>query len=114
MAQSRQPSGQTRAPAYLPGDGVGIQVPFGRILAQRTRWQTIFDARDKPMVYRICNAPTRDPDEKANRLIVEADGARKFTLDVGCSLDVMGKKIRVRAGTGGPTPLAEGWYVLVS
>lgn len=114
MARSKQPSWQARAPAHLPGDAVGIQVPIGRIVALRTRWQTIFDTRDKPMVYRICNAAPRDPTEKANRLIVEADGARRFTLEVGCSLDVMGKKIRVRAGAGGPTPLAEGWYVLVS
>ncbi len=40
----------------------------------------------------------------------------KRTIEVGAgtSVDVLGKKIRVKAGTGGDGPSVEGWYVLVS
>jgi hypothetical protein len=73
-----------------PGDGVGIQVPAGRIAANRTHWQSVLEARDKPGIYRLCNAP-RSADEPANAMIVEVDGAKRT--------------IKVNAG---------GWYVLVS
>jgi hypothetical protein len=73
-----------------PGDGVGIQVPAGRIAANRTHWQSVLEARDKPGIYRLCNAP-RSADEAANAMIVEVDGAKRT--------------IKVNAG---------GWYVLVS
>ncbi len=99
----------------FPADAVGIQVPAGRIRAGRTRWQTVFDARDKPMVYRIHNAQPRDSADPGNDLIVEADGAKRpLRLEPGTSVDVLAKKIRVKAGTGGSTVLTEGWYVLVS
>ena len=97
-------------------DAVGIQVPAGRIRAGRTRWQTVFDARDKPMVYRIHNAQPRARTDPGNSLIVDVDGvaSRQIQVGVGASVDVLAKKIRVKAGTGGSTTLAEGWYVLVS
>ncbi len=103
------------ARATFPADSVGIQVPAGRIRAGRTRWQTVFDARDKPLVYRIHNAQPRDSADPGNVLIVEADGAKRpIRLEPGTSVDVLARKIRVKAGTGGSTALAEGWYVLVS
>ncbi|MFI5000768.1 MAG: hypothetical protein ACHQK9_12885 [Reyranellales bacterium] len=100
----------------VPGDSVGIQVPVGRIRANRTRWQTVFDARDKPMVYRLYNAPPRGRGEAGNSLVVDVDGtaSRQIHVAVGASVDVLAKKIRVKAATGGSTDIAEGWYVLVS
>lgn len=99
----------------LPADGVGIQVPVGRIAADRIHWQTIFDARDKPSIYRIHNGSAHAAADPGNAMIVEVDGAKRtHRVNVGTSIDVMGKKIRVKAGTGGQTSLVEGWYVLVS
>ena len=98
-----------------PGDGVGIQVPAGRILANRVHWQTVLHAPDKPSIYRLFNSPPRRAGEPANNMIVEVD-QRKRTLrvDPGSSIDVMGGSIRVKAGTGGDTNTVEGWYVMVS
>ena len=98
-----------------PGDAVGIQVPIGRIGAGRSHWQTVFDARDKPGIYRLYNGIPSDPEDPGNTMIVEVDGAKR-TIEVGAgtSVDVLGKKIRVKAGTGGDGPSVEGWYVLVS
>ena len=91
-----------------PADTVGIQVPVGRIVADRIRWQTVFDARDKPMVYRLCNTST-------DSLVVEVDNAsRAHHVAPGASIDVLGKCIRVKAGGGGTTQRAEVWYALVS
>ena len=100
----------------IPGDGVGIQVPVGRIKASRTRWQTIFEARDKPMVYRLCNTQPRGRADPGNSLIVDVDGVARCQVhvEVGASVDVMARKIRVKAGGGGASPFVEGWYVLVS
>ena len=103
----------------LPSDGVGIQVPVGHIAADRIHWQTIFDARDKPSIYRIHNgsgsASDRGAADPGNAMIVEVDSARRtIKVNAGTSVDVMGKKIRVKAGTGGETSRVEGWYVLVS
>ena len=44
----------------LPGDAVGIQVPVGRIGADRIHWQTIFEARDKPSIDRIIASLDRE------------------------------------------------------
>jgi hypothetical protein len=99
----------------LPGDGVGIQVPVGRIAADRVHWQTIFDARDKPSIYRIHNGSASNAADPGNAMIVEVDGAKRtIKVNVGASLDVMAKRIRVKAGAGGETSRIEGWYVLVS
>lgn len=98
-----------------PGDAVGIQVPVGRIGADRIHWQTVFDARDKPSIYRLYNGSGRPPADPGNAMIVEVDGAKRtIKVNVGTSVDVLGKKIRVKAGTGGETSTVEGWYVLVS
>jgi hypothetical protein len=98
-----------------PGDGVGIQVPAGRIAADRIHWQTVLESRDKVCLYRLCNASRRTAGDPGNAMIVEADGAKRpLKVAVGASVDVMARRIRVRAGAGGRTPLVEGWYVLVS
>jgi hypothetical protein len=99
-----------------PGDGVGIQVPVGRILASRERWQTVLVARDKPSIYRLHNALPGRAGEQANAMIVEVDGSKRpLHVEPGASIDVMAARIRVRAGTGGGArPTVEGWYVLVS
>ena len=98
----------------LPGDGVGIQVPVGRIGADRVHWQTIFEARDKRSIYRLHNG-SGGASDLGNAMIVEVDGAKRpIKVNAGTSVDVMGKKIRVKAGTGGETSRVEGWYVLVS
>ena len=48
-------------------------------------------------------------------MIVELDGAKRtIQVNPGTSVDVWGKKIRVRAGTGGNGPSVDGWYVYVS
>lgn len=91
-----------------PADAVGLQVPVGRIVADRMRWQTVFDARDKPMVYRLCNTSTTS-------LVVEVDNAsRTHQVEPGASIDVLGKRIRVKAGGGGTIQRVGGWYALVS
>ena len=98
-----------------PGDGVGIQVPAGRIHATRTRWQTVLVAPDKPSVYRLFNAGPRRPTEAANAMLVEIDGAKRpVHVDPGASIDVRAKRIRVQAGKGGDGDTIDGWYVLVS
>ena len=98
-----------------PGDGVGIQVPAGRILADRVRWQTVLVAPDKPSIYRLFVAGPRRPDEAANAMMVEIDGSKRpLRVDPGSSVDVMAKRIRVKAGTGGEGSTIDGWYVLVS
>jgi hypothetical protein len=92
-----------------PADGVGIQVPAGRILANRIHWQTVLHAPTKPSIYRLFNAAP------GNSMIVEVDRAKRpLRVDPGSSVDVMGKHIRVKAGTGGEAHTVEGWYVLVS
>ncbi len=63
-------------------------------------------ARDKPMVYRL---------HATNSLVVEVDGAaRTIRVEAGASLDVLAKRIRVKAATGGAAHIAHGWYVLIS
>src|SRR5438132_396055 len=52
-----------------PGDAVGIQVPIGRIGAGRSHWQTIFDARDKPSIYRLYNGVPSDPEDPGNSMV---------------------------------------------
>ena len=48
-------------------------------------------------------------------MIVEVDSAKRtIRVNVETSVDVLGKKIRVKAGTGGETSRVEGWYVLIS
>jgi hypothetical protein len=86
----------------LPGDGVGIQVPVGRIGADRVHWQTIFDARDKPSIYRIHNGSAHNAADPGNAMIVEVDSAKRtIKVNVGTSVDVMGKKITSGQGRAG-------------
>ncbi|MDP2333240.1 MAG: hypothetical protein Q8M19_21360 [Reyranella sp.] len=90
----------------FPAPSVGIQVPVGRIAAGRVRWQTVLQARDKPMVYRL---------QAIDGLIVEVDGAaRTIRVDAGASVDVQAKRIRVKAAGGDDSHVAQGRYVLVS
>jgi hypothetical protein len=100
----------------FPGDGVGIQVPVGRIAASRIHWQIVLDAPGKPSVYRLHNSRPSGRGQPGNAMVVEVDG-RKRTLHIapGSSADALGKRIRVKAGTGGgATDTVDGWYVLVS
>jgi hypothetical protein len=114
MARRKQGS-VVRLGVRSPGDAVGIQVPVGRIAATRNRWQTVLEARDKPFVYRLYNGLPADNDDPGNSMIVEIDGAaRTIEIAVGASTDMLGKRIRVKAGHGGDTQAVEGWYVLVS
>jgi hypothetical protein len=115
VAKQKQGHRVARLGVRAPGDGVGIQVPIGRIGASRNHWQTIFDARDKPSIYRLYNGVPADLEDPGNSMIVEVDGAKR-TIEVkaGTSVDVLGKKIRVKAGTGGDSLSVEGWYVYVS
>jgi hypothetical protein len=95
-----------KQPHNVPADSVGIQVPAGRIAAGPTRWQTVLLAPDKPSIYRI---------HATDGLIVEADGAaRTIRVEPGASLDVLAKRIRVKAAGGGAGYIAQGWYVMVS
>jgi len=111
MAKPRPSDAHSR----LPGAAVGIQVPVGLIVADRTHWQTVFEARDKPCIYRLCNGSRRTASDPGNAMIVEVDGGKRpLKVNVGTSVDVLAKRIRVKAGTGGGTALVEGWYVLVS
>jgi hypothetical protein len=106
MATKKRPTG-------APHDGVGIQVPAGRILANRVHWQTVLHAPAKPSIYRLFNAAP--PREAGNSMIVEVDRTKRpLRVDPGSSVDVMGRHIRVKAGTGGDAHTVEGWYVLVS
>lgn len=117
MARQKQESRIARSPLHSPADAVGIQVPVGRIRASGTRWQTIFDARDKPSVYRIHNGAFDGRRNAGSSMIVEVDGSRRtIRLAAGTSVDVLGKKIRVKCGSHGNdhTRTVEGWYVLVS
>jgi hypothetical protein len=48
-------------------------------------------------------------------MIVEVDGAKRtIEVSAGTSIDVFGKRIRVKAATGGDSLFVEGWYILVS
>ena len=115
MATHKQRSRSIRPAMRRPGDAVGIQVPVGRIGASRNHWQTIFEARDKPSLYRLYNGFPADAQDPGNAMIVEVDGAKRtIQVNAGTSVDVWGKKIRVKAGTGGNGPAVDGWYVLVS
>ncbi len=112
MAKARRP---VMTAPHLPGDAVGIQVPLGHIGADRTHWQTIFDGRGRACIYRLHNSSGRGAADPGNAMIVEVDGAaRAVKVAVDTSVDVMGKKIRVKAGTGGKGERVEGWYVLIS
>ena len=88
----------------IPADSVGIQVPAGRIAVGRGRWQTVLQARDKPMVYRL---------HATQSLVVEVDGAaRTIRVEAGASLDVLAKRIRVRAAGAAQAP--HDWNVRVA
>jgi hypothetical protein len=83
----------------LPGDGVGIQVPVGHIGADRVHWQTIFDSRDKPGIYRLHNSSGRGPADPGNAMIVEVDGAKRtIKVNVGTSVDVQAIRVRRLGG----------------
>ena len=115
MAKQRQKFRSARPTMRLPGDAVGIQVPVGRIGASRSHWQTIFESRDKPSLYRLYNGIPADTEDPGNAMIVEVNGAKRtIEVSAGTSVDVFGKKIRVKAATGGDGPFVEGWYVFVS
>ena len=117
MARLKQESRIARSTLQVPADAVGIQVPVGRIRASGTRWQTIFDARDKPSIYRVHNGAFDGRRNAGGSMIVEVDGSsRTIRLAAGTSVDVLGKKIRVKGGSHGEdrTRAVEGWYVLVS
>ena len=115
VAKQRQKFRIARPTMRLPGDAVGIQVPVGRIGASRSHWQTIFEGRDKPSLYRLYNGIPADAEDPGNALIVEVDGAKRtIEVSAGTSVDVFGKKIRVKAATGGDSLFVEGWYILVS
>jgi hypothetical protein len=115
VAKQNQRVRIARPTTRLPGDAIGIQVPVGRIGASRSPWQTIFEARDKPSLYRLHNGAPTDAEDAGNAMIVEVDGAKR-TIEVspGTSVDVFGKRIRVKAAGGGDTLFVEGWYILVS
>ena len=100
----------------FPGDGVGIQVPVGRIATNRTRWQTVLETRDKPCLYRLHNSRPAGRDQGGNTMIVEFDGSKRpLHVAPGSSADVQARRIRVKAGNGGgETVTVDGWYVLVS
>lgn len=117
MAARKQESRIARSPTQSPADAVGIQIPVGRIRASGTRWQTIFDARDKPCIYRIHNGAFDGRRNAGGNMIVEVDGSRQaIRLATGTSVDVLGKKIRVKSGSHGDdrSRTVEGWYVLIS
>jgi hypothetical protein len=115
MAKQRQRFRIARPTMRLPGDAVGIQVPVGRIGASRSHWQTIFEGRDKASLYRVYNGIPADTEDPGNAMVVEVDGAKRtIQLSTGTSVDVFGKRIRVRAATGGDSLFVEGWYILVS
>ena len=100
----------------FPGDSVGIQVPVGRIAANRTHWQIVLHARDEPRLYRLHNSRPAGRARPGNAMIVEVDGSKQpLHVAPGSSVDVQAKRIRVKAGTGGgATATVDGWYVLVS
>jgi hypothetical protein len=105
----------------FPGDSVGIQVPAGRIAANRAHWQVVLHTRDKPCLYRLHNGRAAGRAQSANAMpgnamIVEVDGSKQpLHVAPGSSVDVQAKRIRVKAGTGGGTlATIDGWYVLVS
>jgi hypothetical protein len=115
MAKQRQRFRSARPTTRVPGDAVGIQVPVGRIGASRSHWQTIFEGRDKASLYRVYNGIPADADDAGNAMLVEVDGAKRtIQVSPGTSVDVFGKKIRVKAASGGDSLFVEGWYVLVS
>ena len=104
----------------FPGDGVGIQVPVGRIAANREHWRIVLEAPGKPCLYRLHNSRPSGRGQKSdlggNAMIVEVDGGKRpLHVAPGSSADILGKRIRVKAGTGGGETLTvDGWYVLVS
>ena len=72
-------------------------------------------APDKPPIYRLFNAAPRRPGHSANAMMVEIDATKRpLRVDLGSSIDIMAKRIRVRTGSGGDSDTIEGWYVLVS
>ena len=115
MPKQRQRFRVARPAMRVPGDAVGIQVPVGRIGASRSHWQTVFEGRDKPSLYRLYNGIPADAEDAGNAMLVEVDGAKPTTeVSAGTSVDVFGKRIRVKAASGGDSLFVEGWYVLVS
>ncbi len=100
----------------FPGDSVGIQVPVGRIAANRAHWQVVLHTRDKPCLYRLHNSRPAGRARPGNAMIVEVNGSKQpLHVAPGSSVDVQAKRIRVKAGTGGGTlATVDGWYVLVS
>ena len=115
MAKSISQAPSLSGAADAPADAIGIQVPVGRIRADRVHWQVVFDARSKPSIYRLHNGSRRTDTRRGTTMIVEVDGAqRPLTVRAGASLDVLAKTIRVKAGSGSAAAVVEGWYVLVS
>lgn len=100
----------------FPGDSVGIQVPVGRIGANRMHWQIVLQTRDKPCLYRLHNSRPTGRSQAGNVMIVDVDSSKQpLHVAPGSSIDVQAKRIRVKAGTGGGAmATVDGWYVLVS
>jgi hypothetical protein len=100
----------------FPANSVGIQVPTGTIATTRTHWQVVLEAPGKPYLYRLHNSRPSGRGGSSNAMVVEVDGAKRpLHLAPGSSADVLGKRIRVKAGTGaGAADTVDGWYVLVS
>ena len=100
--------------AQTTGD-TGAPSSAGRISVDRKRFQTIVANLDQPGIYRISNSSPQDSAGNGNVLLVRSgEPSQVVRVAPKNSVDVQAKAISVRAGDGGESEIATGWYELIS
>jgi len=102
-------------PAPTASNDAGTSSSAGRISVSRERWQAIVANLDKPAIYRISNSSAQTSIDSGNSLLVQGgEPPRVIAVAPKNSVDVQAKAISVRAGDGGKSEVAVGWYELIS
>jgi len=96
----------------VPGDASGSRCRLGvrasEVIGRRS------SRAGQGSLYRLYNGIPADADDPGNAMLVEVDGAKRtIQVSPGTSVDVFGKKIRVKAASGGDSLFVEGgtsWF----
>jgi hypothetical protein len=102
-------------PAPTSTGDAGVPLSAGRFSVNRQRWQAIVANLDMPAIYRISNSSPQTSADDGNILLVQSgEPPRVVAVGPKNSVDVQAKAISVRAGDGGKSESATGWYELIA